>query len=85
MNVTALARSVSGLAKAETEHQKWAEHVRAGVAAALAFFASRTEPGEIAYLPVFGPGKHDGFERRSDPFGAPPADEDFAGTRVRGF
>ena len=33
VNVTALARSVSGLAKAETEHQKWAEHVRAGVAA----------------------------------------------------
>ncbi len=33
VNITALARSVSGLAKAETEHQKWAERMRAGVAA----------------------------------------------------
>ena len=34
MNITALARSVSGLARAETEHRKWAERARAGVAAA---------------------------------------------------
>ena len=34
VNVAALARCVSGLVKAETEHQKWAEHMRAGVAAA---------------------------------------------------
>jgi hypothetical protein len=33
VNVGALARCVSGLVKAETEHQKWAEHMRAGVAA----------------------------------------------------
>ena len=33
VNVAALARCVSGLVKAETEHQKWAEHMRAGVAA----------------------------------------------------
>lgn len=32
VNITALARSVSGLARAETEHRKWAEHARAGVA-----------------------------------------------------
>ncbi len=60
-------------------------HGDSAMAAALAFFASRTEPGEIAYLPVFAAGKRDGFERRHDPFGAPPADEAFAGTRVRGF
>jgi len=34
VNITALARSVSGLAKAETEHRKWAERAREGVAAA---------------------------------------------------
>ena len=34
MNITALARSVSGLARAETEHRKWAERARAGVAEA---------------------------------------------------
>lgn len=33
VNIGALARCVSGLAKAETEHQKWAERTRAGVAA----------------------------------------------------
>jgi len=33
VNVAALARCVSGLVKAETEHQKWAERARAGVAA----------------------------------------------------
>jgi len=34
VNITALARSVSGLARAETEHRKWAERAREGVAAA---------------------------------------------------
>ena len=34
VNITALARSVSGLARAETEHRKWAERARNGVAAA---------------------------------------------------
>ncbi|MGB3551701.1 MAG: phage protein Gp27 family protein [Candidatus Binatus sp.] len=33
VNIAALARTVSGLVKAETDHQKWAEHARAGVAA----------------------------------------------------
>ncbi len=33
MNIAALARTVSGLVKAETEHRKWAERARAGVAA----------------------------------------------------
>ncbi|MGB8412672.1 MAG: phage protein Gp27 family protein [Candidatus Binatus sp.] len=33
VNITALARSVSGLARAETEHRKWAERAREGVAA----------------------------------------------------
>ncbi len=34
VNITALARSVSGLARAETEHRKWAERARANVAVA---------------------------------------------------
>ena len=34
VNVGALARCVSGLVKAETEHQKWAERARANVAEA---------------------------------------------------
>jgi Protein of unknown function (DUF3486) len=34
VNVAALARCVSGLVKAETEHQRWAERTRAGVAEA---------------------------------------------------
>ncbi len=33
VNIGALARCVSGLAKTETEHRKWAERMRAGVAA----------------------------------------------------
>jgi hypothetical protein len=33
VNITALARSVSGLVRAESEHQRWAERMRAGVAA----------------------------------------------------
>ena len=33
VNITALARSVSGLVRAETEHQRWAERTRAGVEA----------------------------------------------------
>jgi hypothetical protein len=33
VNITALARSVSGLVKAETEHQRWADRMRAGVVA----------------------------------------------------
>jgi Protein of unknown function (DUF3486) len=34
VNITALARSVSGLARAETEHRKWMDRARAGVAEA---------------------------------------------------
>jgi len=34
VNITALARSVSGLARAETEHRKWAERARASAAEA---------------------------------------------------
>jgi Bacteriophage Mu, Gp27 len=34
VNLGALARSVSGLVKAETEHRKWVEQMRVGVAAA---------------------------------------------------
>jgi Protein of unknown function (DUF3486) len=34
VNVAALARCVSGLVKAETDHQRWTERTRAGVAAA---------------------------------------------------
>jgi uncharacterized protein DUF3486 len=34
VNITALARSVSGLVRAESEHRKWAERARAGVAEA---------------------------------------------------
>jgi hypothetical protein len=34
VNITALARSVSGLARSETEHRKWAERTRANVAEA---------------------------------------------------
>ena len=33
VNVGALARTVSGLVKAESEHQRWTERTRAGVAA----------------------------------------------------
>jgi phage FluMu gp28-like protein len=60
-------------------------HGDSAMAAALAFFASRTEPGEIAYLPVFGQGRRDGFDRRHDPFGAPPTEDDLAVARIRGF
>jgi hypothetical protein len=34
VNITALARSVSGLVRAESEHRRWAERARAGVAEA---------------------------------------------------
>src|ERR1019366_5562316 len=58
-------------------------HGDSAMAGARGFFASRSAPGQIAYLPAFGSGKRDDFDRRIDPFGAPPAEEDFARARVR--
>jgi len=55
------------------------------MAAALAFFASRADTGQFAYISAPVPGKRDNFDRRIDPFGAPPAEDDPPGARVRGF
>ena len=61
-------------------------HGDSAMAAALAFFASRADTaGQIAYIPARVSGKRDNFDGRIDPFDAPPAEEDFAGARVRGF
>ncbi|MGC2763530.1 MAG: hypothetical protein WA206_19665, partial [Candidatus Binatus sp.] len=60
-------------------------HGDSAMAAALAFFASRADPGQIGYISAPVPGKRDTFDRRIDPFGAPPAEDELAGGRVRGF
>jgi len=60
-------------------------HGDSAMAAALAFFASRADPGDIVYIPAFVSGMRDSFGRRVDPFGAPPAEDDFAVARMRGF
>ena len=60
-------------------------HGDSAMAAALAFFASRADTGQFAYISAPVPGKRDNFDRRIDPFGAPPAEDDPPGARVRGF
>ncbi len=60
-------------------------HGDSAMAAALAFFASRADPGQVAYISAPVPGKRDTFDRRIDPFGAPPEEDELAGGRVRGF
>ncbi len=60
-------------------------HGDSAMAAALAFFASRADAGQIAYVSAPVPGVRDNFDRRIDPFGAPPAEDAPAGLRVRGF
>jgi RNA polymerase-interacting CarD/CdnL/TRCF family regulator len=45
VNITALARCVSGLARAESENRKWAEHAREAVAAASKKLEAAREKG----------------------------------------
>jgi phage FluMu gp28-like protein len=60
-------------------------HGDSAMAAALAFFASRTDPGEIAYTASRRTRESEGFELHAALFGAPPMEDDFAGARARGF
>jgi phage FluMu gp28-like protein len=60
-------------------------HGDSAMAAALAFFASRADGGQIAYIAAGKGGKRVGFEGRGNPFGAAPIDEDGVSGRVRGF
>jgi len=60
-------------------------HGDSAMAAALAFFASRADAGQIAYLAAPRSAKGHNFDGRIDPFGAPPAEDDPAGGRIRGF
>jgi phage FluMu gp28-like protein len=60
-------------------------HGDSAMAAALAFFASRADGGQIAYIAAGKGGKRVGFEWRGNPFGAAPIDEDGVSGRVRGF
>jgi phage FluMu gp28-like protein len=80
-----LEQGVAKVAERRAGADGKARHGDSAMAAALAFFASRVDPGQIAYIPAFVPGIRDGFGRRTDPFGAPPADDDYAGMRLRGF
>ena len=60
-------------------------HGDSAMAAALAFFASRADAGQIAYIPAPRSGKRHNFDGRIDPFGAPPTEDDLASGRIRGF
>ena len=60
-------------------------HGDSAMAAALAFFASRADAGQIAYIPAPARGGRAGLERRADPFGAPADEDDRGGAQVRGF
>src|SRR5271156_3356917 len=57
-------------------------HGDAAMAAALAFFATRAEPGRIGYIAARRARDH--FEARGDPFGAAPV-EDVEVGKLRGF
>jgi phage FluMu gp28-like protein len=59
-------------------------HGDSAMAAALAFFASRTDGGRIEYVAVRRVEPRGGFEGRGNPFGAPPMEEGIA-RRSRGF
>jgi phage FluMu gp28-like protein len=60
-------------------------HGDSAMAAALAFFASRTDAGKIAYISARSSAKRDEFNGRENPFGAPPVEEDLMLARARGF
>jgi phage FluMu gp28-like protein len=57
-------------------------HGDSAMAAALAFFATRAEPGKIGYIAARR--ARDSFEACGDPFGAAPVEEVEVG-RIRGF
>lgn len=60
-------------------------HGDSAMAAALAFFASRTDAGRIDYTPVRRLGGRNEFDARANPFGAPPVEEDNVPRHARGF
>jgi phage FluMu gp28-like protein len=60
-------------------------HGDSAMAAALAFFASRADPGQIAYIPAPSSAKREGFDGRRNPFGAPPMEDDRPMSRTHGF
>ena len=60
-------------------------HGDSAMAAALAFFASRADAGQIAYSAAHRERERESFEGSRNLFGAPPADEDLVVGRVRGF
>jgi len=60
-------------------------HGDSAMAAALAFFASRADAGQIAYTPARASGKRESVAGRGASFGAPPVEEDLVGGRARGF
>ena len=60
-------------------------HGDSAMAAALAFFASRADAGQIEYIAARAKWKREGFEGRIDAFGAAPVEEDPVSGRVRGF
>ena len=60
-------------------------HGDSAMAAALAFFASRTDAGQIEYLPVQRVAVKREFEARRNPFGGPPIEDDNVVTAARGF
>ncbi len=60
-------------------------HGDSAMAAALAFFASRTDQGLIAYTPARPSTKRNLFEGHFDSFATPPPEEELSAARARGF
>ena len=80
-----LEQGVAKIAERRAGADGKGRHGDSAMAAALAFFASRADTGQIAYIAAPASGKRHDFERRIDPFAAPPAEEELTSGRVRGF
>jgi phage FluMu gp28-like protein len=60
-------------------------HGDSAMAAALAFFASRTDAAKIAYTAGTAVRRHEVFGPPANPFGAPPDEEEIVALKARGF
>ena len=80
-----LEQGVAKVAERRTGADGKGRHGDSAMAAALAFFASRADGGQIAYIPARLSGRRERFDGGLDGFDAPPAPDDLAGGRIRGF
>jgi phage FluMu gp28-like protein len=79
-----LERGVAKISERRAGVDGKGRHGDSAMAAALAYFASRKDTGEVAYTPV-PQRKSRLFETAQNPFGAPPTDDDAGVAAGRGY